>query len=51
MRVLLLDDHPAVRYALCALFADEPDIEIVGEAADCPGGAAPPCRRPQGHRI
>jgi DNA-binding NarL/FixJ family response regulator len=51
MEILHVDDHRAVRHALCALFADEPDIEIVGEAADGPGGAAPPCRRPQGHRI
>jgi DNA-binding NarL/FixJ family response regulator len=40
MRVLLVDDHPVVRHALCALFADEPDIEIVGEAADGQGAIA-----------
>jgi DNA-binding NarL/FixJ family response regulator len=31
-RVLLVDDHVVVRQGLKALFADEPDIEVVGEA-------------------
>jgi DNA-binding NarL/FixJ family response regulator len=31
-KVLLVDDHTVVRQGLKALFADEPDIEIVGEA-------------------
>jgi two-component system response regulator NreC len=31
-RVLLVDDHAVVRQGLKALFADESDIEIVGEA-------------------
>jgi DNA-binding NarL/FixJ family response regulator len=30
--VLLVDDHTVVRQGLKALFADEPDIEIIGEA-------------------
>ena len=30
--VLLVDDHVVVRQGLKALFADEPDIEVVGEA-------------------
>jgi len=31
-KVLLVDDHTVVRQGLKALFADEPDVEIVGEA-------------------
>jgi DNA-binding NarL/FixJ family response regulator len=34
MRVLLVDDHPIVRHALRTMLEREPDIEIVGEAAD-----------------
>ncbi len=34
MRVLLVDDHTVVRTALAALLAREPDIDIVGEAAN-----------------
>ncbi len=34
MRVLLVDDHAAVRKAFAVMLAQEPDIEIVGEAAD-----------------
>lgn len=31
-KVMLVDDHVVVRQGLKALFADEPDIEVVGEA-------------------
>lgn len=34
IRVLVADDHPVVRKGLCALVTGEPDMEIVGEAAD-----------------
>ena len=34
MRVILADDHRVVREGLRLLLADEPDIDIVGEAAD-----------------
>jgi DNA-binding NarL/FixJ family response regulator len=34
IRVYLADDHELVRYALRSLLDCEPDIEIVGEAAD-----------------
>jgi two-component system, NarL family, response regulator LiaR len=34
IRVLVADDHPIVRKGLCALITGEPDMEIVGEAAD-----------------
>jgi DNA-binding NarL/FixJ family response regulator len=34
IRVLVVDDHPAVRTGLLAMLADEPDIEPVGAAAD-----------------
>jgi len=32
VRVFLLDDHEVVRRGLSALLADEPDLEVVGEA-------------------
>ncbi len=32
MRVLLADDHPAVRQALVAVLREEPDIEVIAEA-------------------
>ncbi len=34
IRVLLADDHAVVREGLAGLLAQEPDIEIIGEAAD-----------------
>ncbi len=33
-KVLLVEDHVVLRQGLKALFADEPDIEIVGEASN-----------------
>lgn len=33
-RVLLVEDHIVVRQGIRALFSDEPDLEIVGEADD-----------------
>jgi DNA-binding NarL/FixJ family response regulator len=33
IRVLVVDDHPAVRTGLLAMLADEPDLEPVGAAA------------------
>lgn len=38
IRVLVVDDHPLMREALTAAIDDEPDMEVVGEAAD--GSAA-----------
>jgi len=34
IRVLLADDHSVLRAGLVALLEAEPDIEVVGEAAD-----------------
>lgn len=34
IRVLLADDHPLVRAGISAILAGEPDLEMVGEAAD-----------------
>ena len=33
-RVLIVDDHPAVREALAMRIARQADLEVVGEAAD-----------------
>jgi DNA-binding NarL/FixJ family response regulator len=34
IRVLVVDDHPLIRDALTELFAETPDIEVVGTCAD-----------------
>ncbi|HET9709305.1 MAG TPA: response regulator transcription factor [Gemmatimonadales bacterium] len=34
IRVVIADDHPLVRAGLRQVLADEPEIEVVGEAAD-----------------
>jgi DNA-binding NarL/FixJ family response regulator/anti-sigma regulatory factor (Ser/Thr protein kinase) len=34
IRIILVDDHPVLRDGLARLFAQEPDIEVVGEASD-----------------
>jgi len=34
VKLFLVDDHPIVRSGLAALFADEEDVEIVGEASN-----------------
>src|SRR5207237_8935032 len=39
-RVLLADDHVAVRDGIRAVLADERDVEVVGEAADGPSTIA-----------
>ena len=33
--ILVVDDHPAVRYGLARFLDDEPDFEVVGQAASC----------------
>lgn len=35
-RVLIVDDHPVVRSGLAELIADEPDLEVCGEAEGAP---------------
>jgi len=34
IRVLIVDDHPVVRYGLSHALAAEPDLDVVGEAAE-----------------
>lgn len=34
IRLLVVDDHPVVRAGIVGLLADEPDLEVVGEAGD-----------------
>ena len=34
IRLLIADDHPVVRDGLSGMFADDPDFEVAGEAAD-----------------
>ncbi|GAA2017484.1 response regulator transcription factor [Catenulispora yoronensis] len=34
LRVLIVDDHPVVRAGLHGMLAAEPDLDVVGEAAD-----------------
>jgi CheY-like chemotaxis protein len=34
LRLLVVDDHPVVRAGLVAMLGEEPDFEVVGEAAD-----------------
>ena len=34
IRVVIADDHRVVRDGLCYLLGQEPDVEVVGEAAD-----------------
>ena len=33
-RVLIADDHPLVREGMSAMLANEPDLQVVGEAKD-----------------
>lgn len=33
IRIVLVDDHPVVRSGIRAMLADQPDLELVGEAA------------------
>ncbi|MBI5302732.1 MAG: response regulator [Chloroflexi bacterium] len=34
IRVLVVDDSPTAREAICAILRSEPEIQVVGEAAD-----------------
>lgn len=34
LRILLVDDHPVVRHGLQAMFAEQPGMKVVAEAAD-----------------
>ncbi len=40
IRILLVDDHPVVRSGIRAMLADQPDFELVGEAATGEEGVA-----------
>ena len=36
VRILIVDDHPLVRASLCSLIGSQPDMILIGEAADAP---------------
>lgn len=40
IQILIVDDHPIVRRGLADLFRDEPDMNVVGEAATSPDAMA-----------
>jgi DNA-binding NarL/FixJ family response regulator len=40
VRLVIVDDHPVVRDGLRGMFAEQPDIEVVGEAGDGEAGLA-----------
>jgi DNA-binding NarL/FixJ family response regulator len=40
IRVLIVDDHPVVRAGIEGMLASQPDLEIVGQAADGAGAVA-----------
>jgi DNA-binding NarL/FixJ family response regulator len=33
IRVLILDDHPVVRFGIAAIIASQPDMEVIGQAS------------------
>ena len=41
IRVLLADDQALVRAGFRVLIESEPDLEVVGEAADAPANSSP----------
>ncbi len=34
IRVMIVDDHPIVRYGICRMLNNEPDMEVCGEVHD-----------------
>ncbi len=40
IRLLIVDDHPVVRDGLRGIFSDDPEFDVVGEAADGEEGVA-----------
>ncbi|MEV4178024.1 response regulator transcription factor [Nonomuraea sp. NPDC049709] len=40
VRLVIVDDHPVVRDGLRGMFAEQPDLEVVGEAGDGERGLA-----------
>jgi DNA-binding NarL/FixJ family response regulator len=43
---MIVDDHAAVHFRLSELLSSEPDMAIVGEAADGARGSAPTAPEP-----
>lgn len=39
-KIFIVDDHPIMRQGLCQLINHEPDLRVVGEAADAASGLA-----------
>ena len=40
IRILIVDDHPAIRVGLAAILSAQPDLDVVAEVGDVPEALA-----------